>query len=118
VDKKFREAIHLLSGFEKDFPSRDQTSDPNINGTVTMEAESDKSESPSTILNTLENDLHAKVRFTSISLPLNADEFQPMGKKWPRPARVVRFHLLSFLTDSRPIIVKRGCRAIGAAPSI
>ena len=69
VDKKFREAILLLSDFEKDFPSKDPTwgdSDPNIGRTDTREAKiSDKLESgsPSTILHNLKKGLHAKVNF-------------------------------------------------------
>jgi hypothetical protein len=75
VDKRFREAIHLLSGFEKDFLSKDPTSDPNIGGTVTREAKmSDNFESPSTILYALKKNLHAKVKFPSVYLPLDADE--------------------------------------------
>jgi hypothetical protein len=80
VDEKFREAIDLLSGFEKDFPSMDPTSDPNIGRSVTREnlegkmSDSDKSDSPSTILYALKKYLHAKVKFPSVSLYLNADE--------------------------------------------
>jgi hypothetical protein len=74
VDKKFREVIHLLGAFEKDFPS---ASDPNAGGMVTREEKmsaSDKSDSPSTILHSLKKNLHAKVRFPSVSLTLDADE--------------------------------------------
>ena len=68
IDRKFREAIILLSDFEKDFPSKDpmlddSESDPNI---VTREVKiSDKpeSESASTILHVLKKSLHAKVNF-------------------------------------------------------
>jgi hypothetical protein len=75
VDKKFREAIHLLSGFETDLPSEDPRSDPNIGSSVTREAKlSDKSKSPSTVLHALIKNLHAKVKFLSISLPFNTDE--------------------------------------------
>jgi hypothetical protein len=78
VDKKFEEAIGLLSRFKKSFPSKDPTSGPNIDGsygTVTKEAKmSDKSRSASTILYALENNLHANVTFPSVSLLLNADE--------------------------------------------
>jgi hypothetical protein len=67
VDKKFGEAIDLLSSFEKDFPSKDPMSDPNIGGMVTREAKmSDKSESPATILDALKKNLHAKVKFPSV----------------------------------------------------
>jgi hypothetical protein len=78
VDKKFGEAINLLSGFEMDFPSDDPTSDPNIGWTVAREGPEGKlrykSKSPSTILHALKKDLHAKVKFPSVSLPLSADE--------------------------------------------
>ena len=73
VDKKFEEAIDMLSSFEKGFPPKNQG--PNIGGIVPREAKmSDKSKSPSTILYTLKNNLHANVMFLSISLLLNADE--------------------------------------------
>ena len=72
VDDKFAKAIHLLGRFKKDFPFRDPTSDPNINGTVTRVC--DKSQSPSKILRALEKKLHSKVNFLYVSLPLNADE--------------------------------------------
>jgi hypothetical protein len=72
VDKIFRKAIHLLSGFEKDFPF---TSDQNIGGMATREGKmDDKFKSPSTILYSLKKDLHAKVMFPSVSSALNADE--------------------------------------------
>ena len=78
VDQKFEEAIDMLSSFEKGFPPKNPTSGPNIGGIVTREANmSDKSESPSTILYALKNNLHANVTnvmFLSISLLLNADE--------------------------------------------
>ena len=75
VDKKFGEVIFLLSGFEKDFPSKDSTLDSNIGETVTGEATmGDESKSPSTILYTLKKNLHAKVKDSTASLPLNADE--------------------------------------------
>ena len=76
VDKKFREAIDILYAFEKDFPSNDSTSDPDIGGTVTREARmSDSSESPLTVLGALKENIHAKVKLPSVSLLLNADEF-------------------------------------------
>ena len=76
TDNKFREVIHMLSGFEKDFLSEDSTSDPNIGGMVAEEAKiSDRSRSPSTILYALKKNLHAKVKSPSVFLPLNADEF-------------------------------------------
>ena len=73
VDKKFREVVDLLSRFEKDFPSRDPVSDPNmqanIGGTVTTEANiNNNSESPSMILSALKKNLHSKVKFPSVSL--------------------------------------------------
>jgi hypothetical protein len=75
VDGKFATAIHLLSGFEKDFPSKDPTSDPNISGVVTREASmSDTSKSPSAILHALKRNLHAKVKLPSVSLHIDADE--------------------------------------------
>ena len=40
VDGKFARAIHLLSGFETDFPLKDPTSDPNIDVMVTREEDS------------------------------------------------------------------------------
>jgi hypothetical protein len=54
---------------------------------------SDESKSPSTILYALKKNLHAK----------------PMDNGWPRPTRVVEFHLLSSLPDTNPIVVTRGC---------
>ena len=75
VDGKFKKVIDLLCGFEKDFLSKDPTSDPNIGGAVIGEAKmSDKSESPSTILYALQKNLRTKVKFPSVSLPLNTDE--------------------------------------------
>ena len=74
VDNKFEEAIHLLCAFEKDFPS-EPASGSNVGGMVTREGTtSDKSESPSTILYSLKKNLHAKVKFPSVSSTLNADE--------------------------------------------
>lgn len=66
VDKKFEEAIHLLSAFEE-LPSKNLTSDPNTSWMITREAMSDKSESPSAILYALKKNLHANVRFLSTS---------------------------------------------------
>ena len=75
VDKKFEEAIHLLSRFEKDFPSKNPPSDPNIGGTATGDAKMTyTSESPSAILYTLKNHFHVRVTFSRVSLHLNADE--------------------------------------------
>ena len=74
VDKKFEEAIHLLSRFEKDFPSKDPPFDPNIAGMATEDAKmSYKTDSPSAILYTLKNHFHVRVTFLSVSLLLNAD---------------------------------------------
>ena len=76
VDKKFGEAIDLLCAFEKDFPSNNSTSDPNIGGTVTREAKmSDSSGSPLTVLGALKEDIYAKVKLPSVFLLRNADEF-------------------------------------------
>jgi hypothetical protein len=61
VDKKFEEAIHILSTFE-DFRSKDLMSDPNTSRMVTREAMSDKFKSPSAIISALKENLHAKVR--------------------------------------------------------
>jgi hypothetical protein len=118
VDKKFREAIHLLSGFDMDPLSEDPMSGPAIGGTDTRNVKSDKSKSPSTILHALKENLHAKVKFPSVSLSLDVDESQPMGNEWPKLTRVVEFHLLSSLPDSHPIVVKRGCHAFDVAQSL
>ena len=79
VDKKFGKAIKLLSGFEKEFPIKHPTSDPNIGETVIRKAKMNRKSKPpltlpSMILHALEKNLHAKVKFPSVSLPLNADE--------------------------------------------
>ena len=74
VDKKFRKAVRLLGGFQKDFPLKNLTSDQNIGGTVPGGAKmNDKSERAPTILYALKKNLHAKVKFPSVPLPLNAD---------------------------------------------
>jgi hypothetical protein len=69
VDKKFGKAIHLLSGSEKDFSSKDLTSDPNIGGTITREAnlndKFDLSKYALATLCALKRNLHAKVKFPS-----------------------------------------------------
>ena len=74
VDEKFKRVIFLLNRIKTSL----FTPDPNIGGTVGREAKmghkSDKSESPSTILSALSMNLHAKVKFPSVSLILNADE--------------------------------------------
>ena len=67
VDKKFREAIRLLGDFENSFPYEDPISYPNTGGTATKI--NDGSKSPSMILHSLKQNLHAKVKFPSISLP-------------------------------------------------
>ena len=69
VDKKFGEAIHLLSSFEKDFPSKDPTSNSKVGGMVTRDAKMSGSESPLTILYALKENLHSKVKLPSVSLP-------------------------------------------------
>ena len=79
LDEKFGRAIKLLSGFEKDFPIKHPTSDPYIGETVTRNAKMNRKSKPpltlpSMILHALEKKLHAKVKFPSISLPLDADE--------------------------------------------
>ena len=123
VDKKFEETIHLLSRFEKDFPSKDL----NIGGTVTRDRRDakmpvgNKFESPSMILYALKTSLHSKVKFLLVSLSLNADRSQPMGDeslrvRLTRPA--VEFHLLSSLPDAHPIVVQRECYAIDIAPNV
>ena len=67
VDKKFGEAIDLLCAFEKDFPSKCSTSDPNIDGTVTREAKiSDHSGSPLTVLGALKKNIHSKVKLPPV----------------------------------------------------
>ena len=66
TDKKFGDAIDLLSAFEEDFPSKDPTPDdldPNIGGTTTRDAKMSKS--PLTILHALKENLHSKVNFHS-----------------------------------------------------
>jgi hypothetical protein len=117
VDKKFEEAILLLSRFEEDFLSKDPTSDPNIGGTTGEAKMSDKSESPSTILSALKKNLHSKVKFPSVSLPLATDESKPMSNKRSKRTRVVKFYLLSTLPDAYPIFVPRECYAVYVAPS-
>ena len=74
VDNKFRMAIDLLGDFAKDFPLKDSTSDPNISGTVTGEVKMNvESKSPLMILHALKTNLHSNVKFSSVSLSLNAD---------------------------------------------
>ena len=66
VDNKFKRAIRLLSDFQKDFPFK------NRNRTATGEVNmGNKSRS---ILNALRKNVHAKVKFLSVSLPLDTDE--------------------------------------------
>lgn len=73
VDNKFKEAIHLLCEFEKAFRFEDPMSYPNIGETATKI--NDWSKSPSTILYSLKQNLHAKVKLPSVYLPLSADGF-------------------------------------------
>ena len=73
VDKKFRNAIDLLSDLAKGFPLNDPLLNPNIGGDVTMKINA-KSNSPLTILHALKNNLDSNVTFPSVSLSLNADE--------------------------------------------
>ena len=69
VDKKFGEVIDMLSGFEKDFPSKGPTSNPNIGEMVTREAKMGSGyKSPSKILHTLKWNLHAKVRHSTFQV--------------------------------------------------
>ena len=76
VDKKFGEAIDLSSSLEKDFPSNNSTSDPNIGATVIRESKmSDSSGSSLTVLGALKENIHAKVKLPSVSRLLNADKF-------------------------------------------
>ena len=66
VDNKFREAILLLSDFEKDFSSKNPMLDDTGPNIVTREVKIGglpESESPSTILHVLKKSLHAKVSF-------------------------------------------------------
>ena len=62
----------MLSGFEKDFPSKGPTSNPNIGEMqgemVTREAKSSGYKSPSKILHTLKRNLHAKVRHSTFQV--------------------------------------------------
>jgi hypothetical protein len=69
VDKKLRKVFDLLRRFERDF--KDSMSGPNIGEMVTREA---KSKSPSMVLHTLKNNLHANVKCPFVSLSLNTDE--------------------------------------------
>ena len=66
--------VHLLSSFEKDFPSDDPTSDPNIGPMVREAGMRGRPGSPSMFLYALSKDLHAKVSIPSVSLPLNFDK--------------------------------------------
>ena len=76
ADGIFKNALRLLSNFAKQFPLKDLTSDPNIGGTATGEVKNgNNSDSPTTILQALENDLHSNVMFPSVSLSLNADGY-------------------------------------------
>lgn len=83
VDRKFGEVIDLLSGFERDFPSKESTSDPKVGGTVPREAKtSDESElsSPLNILHALKENLQSKVTFpigfSPLTEALDADELK------------------------------------------
>jgi hypothetical protein len=77
VENKFEEAVHLLGGFEKDFPSKDPTSDQNIGGIVSESGEAkmnDRSKYVPTSLYSLKKNIQAEVKLHSVSLSLNADE--------------------------------------------
>lgn len=71
VDKKLRELVDLLSRFERDF--KNSMSGPSIDGMVTTEA-NPKSPLASMVLQTLKDNLHAKVKCPFVSLSLNTDE--------------------------------------------
>lgn len=124
VEDKFREAVDILSIFVKDFPLKDSMSDPNIGGTVTGKVKmSDKSKSPTTILQALKNSLNSRVKFLSVSLSFNADGSQPLvftslprDQRNERILRRIAFHLLSSPHDPNPIIVTRACHAIYFSP--
>lgn len=75
ADRKFRQAVHLLGDLEKDFPSMDPTSDQKIGGMVSGEAKmDDTSKYALMVLSVLKKDLHANVKFLTVSLPPNADK--------------------------------------------
>ena len=65
IDAQFEEVIHMLCCFEKDFPSEEPTSDPNIGNGEGRMCDRSKSpcESPSTIFYALKKSLHANVKF-------------------------------------------------------
>ena len=124
LDGKFATVINLLVSFEKDLLSG--TSDPYIVWMVTREANmSDTFKSPSMILHALKQNLHSQVILPSVSLPLEADEFQPMGdSRLLKSNRLgvsmfdFKFYLLSTLPDAYPIVVERACYTIDVDPSI
>ena len=129
ADGIFKNALRLLSDFAKEFPLKDPISDPNISGTAAEEVKNgNNSNSPTTILQALENDLHSNVKFPSISLSLNADGYQPMcydccdltyGGSWGKSfgPRTIKFRILKSLHDPDPIFitVKCGCHTIDFA---
>lgn len=125
VENKFEEALHLLAGFEKDFPSKDTTSDQSIGDMVSEPGEekvNDRSKYVPTTLYSLKMNIQAEViqvKSHSVLLPLDVDESQPRGNHgWPEPTRVVEFHLIGFPLNTYPIIVERGCWAIDLPPCI
>ena len=74
VDKKFRVAIHMLSGFEKDFASLVAIPLAPTFGSDTGFLEgkmSDNPESPLTTLYALKENLHSKVKFPSVCFYLS-----------------------------------------------
>ena len=76
VDREFGEVIDLLSSFERDFPSKDPTSDPNVGRTAPRKPKtSDESElsRPLNMLHALKENLHSKVAFPVSFSPVNAD---------------------------------------------
>jgi hypothetical protein len=66
IDKKFEEAIDMLSAFEKNFPFEPPKLGPNIVGTVTRGA-SDQYKYASMILSLLKCNLHSRVKFLRFS---------------------------------------------------
>ena len=75
LDDKFGKAIDRLSDFAKDFPLKDPMTEPNIGGTAAGDVNiSDKSKSPTAILQALKNNLFSNVKFPFVYLSLNSDE--------------------------------------------
>lgn len=68
VDKKFRKAVQLLGDFETGFLSKHPTSDQNVGVTVSNMSH-DEFKFALWIVYVLKKNLHAKVKFPSVSLP-------------------------------------------------